>query len=206
MLSNICKRGFPKDRLEKIPEPKLKKDEDGWYVKSLSEGVKVYVEDYYSFLEELWDRTMPLYKEVQEKLADTPEDSLESKAYYRSRKLIIEIVLTTIKRFYATGDSLGVFMTPWCFGTVVLEKVEMARDRIKRGEEVKHDVGDYPYYVVKYIEETYRKSLLDLFEFPPKAFSMRWQYSELLKRYSKTLTNITTSLQSVLLMVRSYTS
>ena len=87
-----------------------------------------------------------------------------------------------------------------------MEKVETVRDKIRNGEEVKHDVGDYPYYVVRYLDEIYRKTLLDLFDFPPKAFSMRWQYSELLKRYSKTLTNITTSLQSVLLMVRSYTS
>jgi hypothetical protein len=206
MLSNICKRGFPKDRLDKIPEPKIKRDENGWYIVSISEGVKVHIEEYYKFLEKLWNRTALLYEEVQNKLADTPEDSMEAKAFYRSRKLILEIVLGTIKNFYTADDSLGVFMSPWCFGTVVLEKVEQVRDKIKRGESVKHDVGDYPYYVVRYIEETHRKSLLDLFEFPEKAFSMRWQYSELLKRYSKTLTNITTSLQSVLLMVRSYTS
>ncbi|NIP41872.1 MAG: hypothetical protein GWO41_15205 [candidate division Zixibacteria bacterium] len=206
MLSNICKRGFPKDRLDKIPEPKIKRDENGWYIVSISEGVKVHIEEYYKFLEKLWNRAALLYEEVQNKLADTPEDSMEAKAFYRSHKLILEIVLGTIKNFYKADDSLGVFMSPWCFGTVVLEKVEQVRDKIKRGESVKHDVGDYPYYVVRYIEETHRKSLLDLFEFPEKAFSMRWQYSELLKRYSKTLTNITTSLQSVLLMVRSYTS
>ncbi|MBD3216762.1 MAG: hypothetical protein GF310_00705 [candidate division Zixibacteria bacterium] len=206
MLSNICKRGFSEERLDKIPEPKIKRDEKGWYIVSISEGVKVHIGEYYSFLEKLWDRTVPLYQDVQKKIADTPEDSMEAKAFYRSRKLMLEIVLATIKKFYTTNDSLGVFMTPWCFGTVVLEKVEQVRDKIKKGETVKHDVGDYPYYVVKYIEETHRKSLLDLFDFPQKAFSMRWQYSELLKRYSKTLTNITTSLQSVLLMVRSYTS
>jgi len=206
MLSNICKRGFPKDRLDKIPEPKIKRDENGWYIVSISEGVKVHIEEYYKFLEKLWNRAAPLYEEVQNKLAETPEDSMEAKAFYRSRKLILEIVLGTIKKFYTADDSLGVFMSPWCFGTVVLEKVEQVRDKIKRGETIKHDVGDYPYYVVRYIDETHRKSLLDLFEFPEKAFSMRWQYSELLKRYSKTLTNITTSLQSVLLMVRSYTS
>ena len=206
MLSNICKRGFPQERLEKIPEPKINRDENGYYIMSLSEGVKVYIEDYYQFLEELWERTIPLYQEVQAQLADTPEESMEAKAYYRSRKLIIEKVLSTIKRFYTTEDSLGVFMSPWCFGTVIMEKVEVTRDKLRNGEEVKHDVGEYPFYVVKYIEETYRKTLLDLFNFPPKAFSMRWQYSELLKRYSKTLSNITTSLQSVLLMVRSYTS
>jgi len=206
MLSRICNKGFPEDKLEKIPEPKVKRDENGFYIVSLSEGVKVYLDDYYSFLEELWERTVPLYKETQKKMDETPEDQMEAKAFYRSRKLILEILLSTIKKFYTTDDSLGVFMTPWCFGTVILEKVENARDKIKRGEEVKYDVGKYPYYVVKYIEETHKKSLLDLLKFPPKAFSMRWQYSELLKKYSKTLTNITTSLQSVLLMVRSYTS
>jgi hypothetical protein len=206
MLSNICKRGFPKDRISKIPEPKIKHDENGYFIQSISEGVKVYLDDYYSFLEELWDRTVPIYREVQKQLEDTPVTSMEATAYYRSRKLILEVVLSTIKKFYTTNDSLGIFMSPWCFGTVILEKVEAVRDKVRNGEEVKYDVGDYPYYVVKYIEETYRKTLLDLFKFPPKAFSMRWQYSELLKRYSKTLTNITSSLQSVLLMVRSYTS
>jgi len=206
MLNNICKRGFPEERLAKISEPKIKQDENGYYIVSLSEGVKVYIEDFYSFLEELWDRTIPLYQEVQSQLADTPEESMEAKAFYRSRKLIIEKVLSTIKRFYTTNDSLGIFMSPWCFGTVIMEKVEVTRDKLRNGEEIKHEVGEYPYYVVKYIEETYRKTLLDLFNFPPKAFSMRWQYSELLNRYSKTLSNITTSLQSVLLMVRSYTS
>lgn len=206
MLSRITKRGFSEERLEKVPEPKIKRDEKGHYIVSISEGVKVYLEDYYSFLEEVWERAVPIYQETQKKLDETPDDHLEAKAFYRARKIIMEVVLTTIKRFYATEDSLGIFMSPWCFGTVVLEKVEMARDKISKGEETKHEVGEYPYYVTRYIEEIHRKALLDLFEFSNEAFSMRWQYSELLKRYSKTLTNITSSLQSVLLMVRSYTS
>jgi hypothetical protein len=206
MLSRITKRGFSKERLEKVPEPKIKRDEKGRYIVSISEGVKVYLEDYYSFLEEVWERAVPIYQETQKRLDETPDDHLEAKAFYRARKIIMEVVLTTVKRFYATEDSLGMFMSPWCFGTVVLEKVEMVRDKISKGEETKHEVGEYPYYVTRYIEEIHRKALLDLFEFSSEAFSMRWQYSELLKRYSKTLTNITSSLQSVLLMVRSYTS
>jgi len=142
MLSNICKRGFPKDRIENIPEPKIKRDDNGYFIQSVSEGIKVYLEDYYSFLEELWDRTVPIYREVQNQLDDTPETSMEAKAYYRSRKLIMEVVLSTIKKFYTTADSLGIFMSPWCFGTVILEKVEAAKDKIRDGEEVKHDVGD----------------------------------------------------------------
>jgi hypothetical protein len=63
---------------------------------------------------------------------------------------------------------------------------------------------EYSYYVVRYLDEVYRKTLLDIFEFPDKAFSMRWQYSELLKRYSKALSNISTSLQSVMMLVKSY--
>ncbi|MBD3381466.1 MAG: hypothetical protein GF404_04635 [candidate division Zixibacteria bacterium] len=206
MLSRITKRGFSEERLEKVPEPKIKRDEKGHYIVSISEGVKVYLEDYYSFLEEVWERAVPIYQETQKRLDETPDDHLEAKAFYRARKIIMEVVLTTVKRFYATEDSLGMFMSPWCFGTVVLEKVEMVRDKISKGEETKHEVGEYPYYVTRYIEEIHRKALLDLFEFSSEAFSMRWQYSELLKRYSKTLTNITSSLQSVLLMVRSYTS
>ena len=54
------------------------------------------------------------------------------------------------------------------------------------------------------MDEIHRKILLDTFQFPEKAFSMRWQYSELLKRYSKALTNISTSLQSVMMLVKSY--
>jgi hypothetical protein len=43
-----------------------------------------------------------------------------------------------------------------------------------------------------------------LFDFPEKAFSMRWQYTELLKRYSQVLTNVTSSLENVLELVKKY--
>ncbi|HVP07456.1 MAG TPA: hypothetical protein VMS71_06405, partial [Candidatus Acidoferrum sp.] len=58
------------------------------------------------------------------------------------------------------------------------------------------------YYVIKYIDEIYKISLLELFDFPEQAFQMRWQYSELLKRYSKILNDITSSLQSVIHSVK----
>jgi hypothetical protein len=56
------------------------------------------------------------------------------------------------------------------------------------------------------LDEIYKKTLLDLFEFPEKAFSIRWQYSELLKRYSKILSNVSGALQSILFMVKNYGS
>ncbi|MEW5994715.1 MAG: hypothetical protein AB1744_09990, partial [Candidatus Zixiibacteriota bacterium] len=104
------------------------------------------------------------------------------------------------------GANLGVVMSPWCFGTVMLEKVETYRDRLSKGEISDSNVPDYPYYVVRYIDEIYKVTLLELFDFPEKAFQMRWQYSELLKRYSRMLTEITNSLQSVLTTIKNYGS
>jgi len=95
-----------------------------------------------------------------------------------------------------------VVMTPWCFGTVILEKVEVYRDRLSKGEVDDPNIPEYPYYVIKYMDEIYRATLLEIFGFPEQAFQMRWQYSELLKRYSKVLTDITGSLQSVIRSVK----
>ena len=95
-------------------------------------------------------------------------------------------------------------MTPWCFGTVMLEKIEVYRERLSKGEVDDPNVPEYPFYVVNYIDETYKVILLEMFDFPEQAFQMRWQYSELLKRYSKILTNITTSLNSVMNTIKNY--
>jgi hypothetical protein len=87
---------------------------------------------------------------------------------------------------------------------VVLEKVEAYRERLARGEMDEDKIPDFAYYVIKYIDEIYKKTLLDIFDFPSEAFKMRWQYSELLKRYSKVLSNITSSLNSVLMSIKNY--
>lgn len=206
MLGQSVERGFPQERLERFSEPKIKKDEKGFYIMTLSENVKVYIEDFYVFLEELWERVNRRLEETEFKLDNTDPSLEETTSFYRSQRIIFKILLRTVKSFYTDGSNLGVIMSPWCFGTVVLEKVEVYRDKLIKGEVEGDDAGDYPYYVAKYIDETYRKTLLDTFCFPPKAFSMRWQYSELLKRYGKTLTNVSASLQSVLLMIKNYTS
>jgi hypothetical protein len=109
-----------------------------------------------------------------------------------------------VRSFYSDRHNLGVIMTPWCFGTVILEKVELMRDRISRGEVANADVGEYPFDVVRYIDEIKTSVLMDIFEFPPKAFAMRWQYTELIKRYSSALTNVTTSLQNILELMKNY--
>lgn len=206
MLEGRYYRGFSTERLQTCQEPKVKQDEQGYYIMTLSENAKVYFEDFYSFLEATYARSLAERRDLDSKMAHTSPERSETLSYYRARGVIVDLLMRSIRRFYTDGSNLGVVMTPWCFGTVVLEKIEVYRERLSKGEVEDANVGDYPYDVVKYIEEIYKAALLELFDFPPKAFQMRWQYSEILKRYSNILTDITSRLQSVLNTVKSFGS
>lgn len=206
MIADGFERGFSREKLMSITEPRVCKDEDGYYLMSLSENTKVYFDDFYAFLEKTDERNAYHKKMVRLKLESTPESCSETIAYYRSKLVIIDLIERTIRRFYSDSANLGVIMSPWCFGTVILEKVEVYRDRMARGDVHDRNVPDYPYYVIKYLDETYTATLLEIFDFPETAFQMRWQYSELLKKYSKILSNITVSLQSVLMTIKSHRS
>jgi hypothetical protein len=204
MLSNGLERGFTDANLSIIKNPKIGKDKLGWYIYTTSENVKVNFDTYYKFLETTETRCVRELKEVESKIADTPGENEETLAYFRARKIIIEQILKHLYYCYSDSKNLSSIMTPWCFGTVVLEKIEIYRDRIAKGLVTDKNIPEYPFYVLQYIDEIYKKSLLEIFKFPEKALSMRWQYSELLKRYSKVLSNVTSSLQSVLTMIKSY--
>jgi hypothetical protein len=204
MMDNKFKPGFDSKRLESIAEPKVHKDESGYYIFTLSENVKVYFDDYYTFLEKIYERCSEELNDIENKIGETTKENIETVSFYRAKKIIIEIVQKSARSFYTDGSNFGVIMTPWCFGTVVLEKVEVYRDRLARGNIDKSLIPDYAFYVIKYIDEIAKKALLDLFDFPTDAFKMRWQYSELLKRYSKVLSNITASLNSVLTSIKNY--
>lgn len=204
MLEGRYHRGFSQDRLESIQDPRIRRDDAGFYMMSLSENTKVYFEDFYSFLEITYNRGLVGKAQLQASLRETPPEKAETTAYYRAKLVIIELLLKTVRRFYTDGASFGVVMTPWCFGTVVLEKMEVHRDQIGRGEVQDSNIPEYPYYVIKYLDEIHRSTLLEMFDFPETAFQMRWQYSELLRRYSGILTNITSSLQSVLHTIKNY--
>ncbi len=206
MLDTKFQRGFTPEKLAISKEPRIRKDDSGYFVMSLSENNKVYFDDYYRFMEMVYSRSQAERALLDQKIAATPLDSFETVAYYRARGVIVDQVIQTVRRFYTDGANLGVIMTPWCFGTVMLEKVEVYRDRLGKGEVQDANVPEFPYYVIRYIDEIYKTTLLELFDFPEKAFQMRWQYSELLKKYSRILSNITTSLNSVLGMVRNYGS
>lgn len=202
MLDGRYRRGFSSERLRSTIEPKVRRDERGFFIMSLSENTKVYFEDFYRFLEQVYERAKAEQKRMATRIAETPPDRSETLSYYRARAVIVDVLLRTVIRFYTDGANLGVVMTPWCFGTVVMEKIEVYRDRLSRGEVDDPNVPEYPYFVVRYIDEIYKAVLMELFDFPAEAFRMRWQYTELLKRYSKILSSITSRLHSVLDSVR----
>lgn len=201
---SVSERGFSPKRLANQSEPKVKKDERGYYIMTLSENLKVYFEDYYQFLELLAARCIHELEHISLARENCSVDFYESISYYRARRIIVEVLLKNVRAFYTDRHNLGVIMTPWCLGTVILEKVELMRDRIARGEVTHADLGEYPYDVVRYIEEIHPRVLMDVFDFPPKAFSMRWQYTELIRRYSDVLSNVATTLQNILNLVKSY--
>ncbi len=204
MKLTAMERGFPEERLRRQSEPRIRKDENGYYLLTLSENIKVYFEEYYQFLELLAAKCQLEHDRLAEKIDACDPGQVETLSYYRARQSIVQILLRTVKSFYTDRTNLGVFMTPWCFGTVILEKIELYRDRIARGDVQDDSIGDYPYDVVRYLDEIHRPTLLELLDFPPEAFKMRWQYTELIRRYTSVLSNITSSLQSILLTVRSY--
>ena len=198
MLEGKFQRGFSYERLASTTEPKVRRDDIGFYMMTLSENTKVYFDDYYRFLERVYNRACLEKDLIEQKIADTLPENSETISYYRARGVILDQVKKGVLRFYTDGSTFGVIMTPWCFGTVMLEKIESYRDRLSRGDAIDSNVPEYPYYVVQYLDEITKITLLELFDFPEEAFQMRWQYSELLKRYSGILTSITGSLKSVL--------
>ncbi len=204
MLANGLERGFTERNLPLTKNSKVGRDKLGWYTYTTSENVKVYFDDFYSFLEITEATCLKELKQLNDKIESIPEEQEETLAYLRARKIIVERLLKHLFICYTDSKNLSAIMTPWCFGTVVLEKIEIYRDRISKGLVQDANISEYPFYVLQYIDEIYKKTLLELLKFPEKALSMRWQYSELLKRYSKVLSNVTHSLQSVLTMIKSY--
>jgi hypothetical protein len=203
MLTNGLEKGFTEYNLPLIKNPKVGRDKVGWYIYTFSENARVYFDDFYRFLENTEVKALREIKDLEKKIGESPDSNQESLAYYRARKIIIEQALKHLYLCYSDSKNLSSIMTPWCFGTVVLEKIEIYRDKISKGQVQDKNIPEYPFYVLQYIDEIYKKSLLELFNFPEKALSMRWQYSELLKRYSKVLSNVTSSLQSVLTIIKS---
>lgn len=203
-LSIGIKRGFPNEKLKKTKEPKVKKNEGGYYIYTVNEGVKVYFEDFYTFLEGLERKCLTELRSLREKIDSCDPKREEICAYYCARKIIVDVVLKNVYGYYGDDSTLGVIMSPWCFGTVVLEKVENYKERLSRGELLDVNLPECPYLVLRYIDEIYKKTLLEICELPPEAFSLKWQYAELLKHFSRVLSNIHANLANILSLVREH--
>lgn len=202
MLSNGTDRGFSEAWLSTVVEPRVHRDQHGHFIYSISENTPVYFEDFYRFLEEVEKKCLVELGVLNFKIRRAPPEYEQTLSYYSARRIIVEQLLKNVHSFYSDSTNLGVIMTPWCFGTVVLEKIEIYKGRLVRGECTDPNLPDFPYLVFTYLDEIYRKTLLDIFGFPPQAFSVRWQYTELLKRYSKVLSDVNSSLQQILETVK----
>lgn len=204
------KRGFPEEWLKRQKEPKIKKDERGYYIYTVNENAKVYFEDFYSFLEKVERKCLEELKGLNQKISNCDSKREETLAYYDARKIMVEVVLKNVYEYYEDNSNLGVIMSPWCFGTVILEKVENYKERLSKVELLNSNSKntsyppEFPYYVLRYIDEIYKKTLLEIFKFPDEAFSVKWQYTEILKRYSRVLSDITANLTDILSLVKEY--
>ena len=81
MLAQNYKRGFSTERLKVMTEPKVKYDEGGFYINTISENVKVYFEDYYEFLESSYDEVLRELKRIETERASYNEEWAE---YHRN--------------------------------------------------------------------------------------------------------------------------
>jgi hypothetical protein len=143
-------------------------------------------------------------KGLKEKIERCYEKREETRAYYCARKIIVEVILKNVYGYYGDDSTFGVIMTPWCFGTVVLEKIEVYKERLSRGELPDVNLPENPYLVLRYIDEIYKKTVLDLFELPLEAFSIKWQYTDLLKRLGGLFSDAYGNLADILALIKEY--
>jgi hypothetical protein len=202
MLTNGIKRGFPKERLKKIKEPKIHKDEGGYFILTINENAKIYFDDFYAFLEKAEKRCLAEKKRIQEKMIECDPHKMETLSYYRAKKILVDLILRCVYTFYGDSSSFAVIMSPWCFGTVILEKIEHYKELIAKGEINSPEISENPYFILKYMDEIFKKTLMEMLDLPEKAFKVKWQYTDLLKRYSKLLGGVIITLETILTWVK----
>ena len=202
MLTNGIKRGFPKERLKKIKEPKVHKDEGGYFILTINENTKIYFDDFYAFLEKAEKRCLAEKKRIQDKMIECDPHKMETLSYYRAKKILVDLILRSVYTFYGDSSSFAVIMSPWCFGTVILEKIEHYKELIAKGEINSPEISENPYFILKYMDEIFKKTLMEMLDLPAEAFKVKWQYTDLLKRYSKLLGGVITTLETILTWVK----
>ncbi|MCI0406196.1 MAG: hypothetical protein L0209_09040, partial [candidate division Zixibacteria bacterium] len=112
MLSNGIAPGFTPEKMRLLTDPRVGKDEGGTYILSVNENVKVHFSDYYRFLEQIELRCLEEKEALNAKLAATDPRMTETIAYYRARKVIVDVVLKTVYALYPESGNLAVVMSP----------------------------------------------------------------------------------------------
>jgi len=112
MLDGKYLRGFTLERLNSVSEPKVHSDSEGYYIYTLSENIKVYFDDYYNFLKNVYSKCLKSMSLIDEKLETTPTERRETISFYRAQKTILEIVMRTTRSFYMDNSTFDVIMTP----------------------------------------------------------------------------------------------
>ena len=71
MLDGRYQKGFSNERLNSTREPRVRKDEQGYYIMSLSENSPVHFDDFYKFLELTYERASDARRRLDERMAET---------------------------------------------------------------------------------------------------------------------------------------
>ena len=103
MLEGRFQRGFSPERLETTTDPRIRRDDKGYFVMSLSENSKVYFEDFYRFLELTYAAALTEKDTVRRRLIETRISHSETVAFYRAKAVILDLLLKNIRRFYTDG-------------------------------------------------------------------------------------------------------
>jgi hypothetical protein len=196
------KRGFSTERLRKIKDPRVKRDQGGFYLHTVNENVKIYFEEFYAFLEKVEENCLDELRDLREKMLSCEKKMQETQAYYCARKIVVEIILKNVYGYYGEDSSFTVIMSPWCFGTVLLEKIINYKERLARGEIPDVNIKESPYQILRYVDEICKRTVLDMLSLPPQALQYKWQYTELLKNFTKVFSGIYENLTNILSVVR----
>ena len=184
MLTTGKERGLTKDKLATIFQNNIiAKDNNGFFLYTINENKKVYFEQFYRFLEKVEKKCQQELNTVREELDEVDKPGEEKRAYLLAKQAILIILLDRIEFHYTDKTNLESIVSEWCFGTMVYEIVRDVDALFEYNFTFEIDFGKKPALVTDKIEQICRKTLLDIFKFPDRAFDNMWQYMDLVNRF-----------------------
>jgi len=205
ILSGL-ERGF--DGENALRNVNIKRDKGGLYVMTATENEKVYLDDFYNLLTATAKKAEMTWEELPKKLQDATGQ--EIRAYYISRRLIASLVLYTVRRFYTSSEYEDI-MTPWCFASLcrwllleeIVDKINTTND-INNVFGSKLDHVDNPVLIVRYIKESGKTTLREIFQLPEEVFNHDWHFMEIWRKYTISCRETEESLNRVMTELSKY--